>query len=260
MYTYKYFWMGQMNNSQKFSDMPLWLAAYQDQAPEAVGGWNELSFWQRSGSGKVAGISTDVDMNLFNGSKQQLQSFSDGNYVDVGGALEQLVVSDGLDLSSDSTPLIGAILALAAGLIAIPQLADAADKPIADYSAGMTKKILLAGALLHNPEVVILDEPLEAVDPVSGQLIQELLRAYAARGGTVILSSHVMQLVEGLCDHVAIIAGGQVLSAGHVEEVRQGGSLTDAFIHFAGGSDFDAGSFDWLRREGGEPQRGEGEA
>ena len=121
-------------------------------------------------------------------------------------------------------------------------------------------QILLAGALLHNPEVVILDEPLEAVDPVSGQLIQELLRAYAARGGTIILSSHVMQLVEGLCDHVAIIAGGQVLSAGHVEEVRQGGSLTDAFIHFAGGSDFDAGSFDWLRRENGEPQRGEGEA
>ena len=135
IYTYKYFWMGQMNNSQKFSDMPLWLAAYQDQAPEAVGGWKELSFWQRSGSGKVAGISTDVDMNLFNGSKQQLQSFSDGNYVDVGGALGQLVVSDGLDLSSDSTPLIGAILALAAGLIAIPQLADAAEKSGLDPQA-----------------------------------------------------------------------------------------------------------------------------
>lgn len=135
IYTYKYFWMGQMNNSQKFSDMPLWLAAYQDQAPEAVGGWKELSFWQRSGSGKVAGIPTDVDMNLFNGSKQQLQSFSDGNYVDVGGALEQQVVSDGLDLSSDSTPLIGAILALAAGLIAIPQLADAAEKSGLDPQA-----------------------------------------------------------------------------------------------------------------------------
>lgn len=135
IYTYKYFWMGQMNNSQKFSDMPLWLAAYQDQVPDAVGGWNKLSFWQRSGSGKVAGIPTDVDMNLFNGSKQQLQSFSDGNYVDVGGALEQLVVSDGLDLSSDSTPLIGAILALAAGLIAIPQLADAAEKSGLDPQA-----------------------------------------------------------------------------------------------------------------------------
>ena len=135
IYTYKYFWMGQMNNSQKFSDMPLWLAAYQDQAPDTVGGWNKLSFWQRSGSGKVAGIPTDVDMNLFNGSKQQLQSFSDGNYVDVGGALEQLVVSDGLDLSSDSTPLIGAILALAAGLIALPQLADAAEKSGLDPQA-----------------------------------------------------------------------------------------------------------------------------
>ena len=135
IYTYKYFWMGQMNNSQKFSDMPLWLAAYQDQAPEAVGGWKKLSFWQRSGSGKVAGIPTDVDMNLFNGSKQQLQSFSDGNYVDVGGALEQLVVGDGVDLSSDSTPLIGAILALAAGLIAIPQLVDAAEKSGLDPQA-----------------------------------------------------------------------------------------------------------------------------
>lgn len=135
IYTYKYFWMGQMNNSQKFSDMPLWLAAYQDQVPEAVGGWKKLSFWQRSGSGKVAGIPTDVDMNLFNGSKQQLQSFSDGNYVDVGGALEQLVVGDGVDLSSDSTPLIGAILALAAGLIAIPQLVDAAEKSGLDPQA-----------------------------------------------------------------------------------------------------------------------------
>ena len=135
IYTYKYFWMGQMNNSQKFSDMPLWLAACQDQAPEAVGGWKKLSFWQRSGSGKVAGIPTDVDMNLFNGSKQQLQSFSDGNYVDVGGALEQLVVGDGVDLSSDSTPLIGAILALAAGLIAIPQLVDAAEKSGLDPQA-----------------------------------------------------------------------------------------------------------------------------
>jgi len=135
IYTYKYFWMGQINTSQKFSDMPLWLAAYQDQAPEAVGGWKKLSFWQRSGSGKVAGIPTDVDMNLFNGSKQQLQSFSDGNYVDVGGALEQLVVGDGVDLSSDSTPLIGAILALAAGLIAIPQLVDAAEKSGLDPQA-----------------------------------------------------------------------------------------------------------------------------
>ncbi len=126
-------------------------------------------------------------------------------------------------------------------------LTDAANKRIVDYSAGMTKKILLAGAVLHNPEVLILDEPLEAVDPVSGRLIQQLLRAYASRGGTVILSSHVMELVEGLCDHVAIINGGQVITSGHVDDVRQGQSLSDLFITAVGGRDLDASKFGWLR-------------
>lgn len=134
-------------------------------------------------------------------------------------------------------------------------LSDAADKRISDYSAGMTKKILLAGAVLHNPEVLILDEPLEAVDPVSGRLIQQMLRAYAARGGTVILSSHVMELVEGLCDHVAIINGGQVITAGHVEDVRQGQSLSDLFIAAVGGRDLDVSKFGWLR----SPSAGERE-
>ncbi|WP_295803341.1 ABC transporter ATP-binding protein [uncultured Corynebacterium sp.] len=126
-------------------------------------------------------------------------------------------------------------------------LTDAANKRIVDYSAGMTKKILLAGAVLHNPEVLILDEPLEAVEPVSGRLIQQLLRAYASRGGTVILSSHVMELVEGLCDHVAIINGGQVITSGHVDDVRQGQSLSDLFIAAVGGRDLDASKFGWLR-------------
>lgn len=126
-------------------------------------------------------------------------------------------------------------------------LTDAANKRIVDYSAGMTKKILLAGAVLHNPEVLILDEPLEAVDPVSGRLIQQLLRAYASRGGTVILSSHVMELVEGLCDHVAIINGGQVITSGDVDDVRQGQSLSDLFIAAVGGRDLDASKFGWLR-------------
>ena len=109
-------------------------------------------------------------------------------------------------------------------------LADAATKYIGDYSAGMTKKILLAGAILHDPEVLILDEPLEAVDPVSSRMVQQLLRSYAARGGTVVLSSHVMELVEGLCDHVALINNGQVAVEGPLDEVRQGKSLTDVFV------------------------------
>lgn len=129
IYTYKYFWMGQMGNTTEFSDMPLWLAAYQDEAPDPVGGWDKISFWQRSGSGRVNGITGPVDMNLFNGSEGQLESFSNGNYLDIGGILEGLVLGDDApDLSSNSGPLIGAILALAAGIIATPQLVDAAEQ------------------------------------------------------------------------------------------------------------------------------------
>lgn len=125
-------------------------------------------------------------------------------------------------------------------------LAEAGSKRIVDYSAGMTKKILLAQALLHNPEVLILDEPLEAVDPVSGRLIQQILRNFAAAGGTVVLSSHVMELVEGLCDHVAIIDKGHVVVAGHVNEVRGGRSLTDVFVDFVGGAMLGEESLSWL--------------
>ncbi len=125
-------------------------------------------------------------------------------------------------------------------------LADTGNKRIVDYSAGMTKKILLAQALLHNPEVLILDEPLEAVDPVSARLIQQILRNFAAAGGTVVLSSHVMELVEGLCDHVAIINKGRVVVSGHVDEVRKGRSLSDIFVDLVGGAALTEGSLSWL--------------
>ena len=128
-------------------------------------------------------------------------------------------------------------------------LADAGTKQVVDFSAGMTKKMLLALALLHSPDVLVLDEPLEAVDPVSGRVIQQILRSFAASGGTVVLSSHVMELVEGLCDHVAIIDHGKVLVAGHVDEVRQGQSLSDIFVSYVGGGTLDEGSLAWLHSE-----------
>ncbi len=125
-------------------------------------------------------------------------------------------------------------------------LAESANVKVVDYSAGMTKKILLAGALLHNPKVLILDEPLEAVDPVSSQVIQQMLRTYAAAGGTVVLSSHVMGLVEGLCDQVAIIHEGSVRVAGRVEELAREQSLTNLFVSIVGGAHLDEQSLDWL--------------
>lgn len=136
--------------------------------------------------------------------------------------------------------------ARATELLAALDLADAGGKLVADYSAGMTKKIILASALIHGPRLLILDEPLEAVDPVSGATIREILRSYVAGGGTVVLSSHVMELVEGLCDHVAIIHEGQVRVAGTVDQVRAGRSLTDRFIDVVGARHLQEGSLGWL--------------
>ena len=115
-------------------------------------------------------------------------------------------------------------------LLAAMDLTDAAGRAVADYSAGMTKKIALAAALIHAPSVLILDEPFEAVDPVSAANIQDILRGFVASGGTVVISSHVMDLVQRLCDHVAIMDSGRILAAGTVDEVRAGTSLEERFV------------------------------
>ncbi|GAA1488988.1 ABC transporter ATP-binding protein [Brachybacterium sacelli] len=131
-------------------------------------------------------------------------------------------------------------------LLTALDLAGEDGKLVVDYSAGMTKKILLASALLHAPRLLVLDEPLEAVDPVSAQVIRTILTAYVDGGGTVVLSSHVMELVEELCSHVAIIAHGELLADGTLDEVRRGGSLVQTFIDLVGGGDVAEGSLSWL--------------
>ncbi len=117
---------------------------------------------------------------------------------------------------------------------------------VVDYSAGMTKKIGLACAMVHAPRVLLLDEPFESVDPVSAANIRQILASYVASGGTVVISSHVMDLVQRMCDHVAIIAAGHVLAAGTVDEVRGGSSLEDRFVELVGGRTTGEG-LAWLR-------------
>ncbi|OYX55010.1 MAG: ABC transporter ATP-binding protein [Micrococcales bacterium 32-70-13] len=109
------------------------------------------------------------------------------------------------------------------------------DRPVRDYSVGMVKKISLAAALIHSPSVLVLDEPFESVDPVSTAQAVDLLTRFAAAGGTVVLSSHNMDLVERVCDSVAVIVAGRVLAAGTLDEVRAGSSLEDRFVELAGG-------------------------
>lgn len=124
-------------------------------------------------------------------------------------------------------------------------LVEALGRVVSDYSAGMTKKVMLAGAMIHSPRVLVLDEPFEAVDPVSANVILDILRAYVEHGGTVILSSHGMDLVERVCSRVAVIVSGRVLAEGTIDEVRAGRSLQARFIELSGAS-AEVEGLEWL--------------
>lgn len=124
-------------------------------------------------------------------------------------------------------------------------LSDALGRVVSDYSAGMVKKVMLAGAMIHSPRLLVLDEPFEAVDPVSSAIILEILKTYVAHGGTVILSSHGMDLVERVCSRIAVIVAGQVLAEGTVDEVRGELTLEQRFIELAGGLS-DVEGLEWL--------------
>ena len=119
-------------------------------------------------------------------------------------------------------------------LLTVLDMEDAGGRLVADYSTGMRKKIALAVALLHAPEVLVLDEPFEAVDPVSASTIRSILHGFIRSGGTVVFSSHVMALVEQLCDHVAILAEGRIVAAGSLDEVRGAETLENAFADLVG--------------------------
>ncbi|MFH9236813.1 ABC transporter ATP-binding protein [Streptomyces anulatus] len=133
-------------------------------------------------------------------------------------------------------------------LLDVLDLAGSQHKLVVDYSTGMRKKIGLAAALLHNPEVLFLDEPFEGVDPVSAQTIRGVLERYTRSGATVVFSSHVMELVESLCDWVAVMAAGRIKAQGTLAEVRgDAPSLQSAFLELVGADGRDAGdSLDWL--------------
>jgi ABC-2 type transport system ATP-binding protein len=131
-------------------------------------------------------------------------------------------------------------------LLEVLDLTGAGTTLVVDYSAGMRKKIALACALLHAPRLLVLDEPFEAVDPVSAALIRDILRRYVAGGGTVIFSSHVMVVVEQLCSHVAILAKGLIRATGTLEQVRGGRGLEEVFLSVVGGRVATGAELSWL--------------
>ena len=126
-------------------------------------------------------------------------------------------------------------------LLQVLTLADDADKLIVDYSVGMRKKIALAAALIHRPEVLFLDEPFEGIDPVSSRVIRDILHDLTQHGTTIFFSSHIMEVVERLCTRVGIINQGTLVAEGTLQELRERASgadkdatLEDIFLNVVG--------------------------
>ena len=115
-----------------------------------------------------------------------------------------------------------------AELLEYMDLRDASEQLVTDYSHGMKKKIALAAAVIHTPEILFLDEPFEGVDAVAANTLKRMLQRFIQRGGTVFLTSHVLEVVEKLCTHVSIIQHGKLVAAGSIEELRAGVSVAAA--------------------------------
>ncbi len=109
-----------------------------------------------------------------------------------------------------------------AELLEFMQLADEPKKLVTDYSHGMQKKLALAAAVIHGPKILFLDEPFEGVDAVASGTLKAMLQRMTARGATIFLTSHVLEIVERLCSHVAIIHRGRLVAQGSLEELRAG--------------------------------------
>lgn len=133
-------------------------------------------------------------------------------------------------------------------LLDVLDLAAAADTLVVDYSTGMRKKVALAAALLHGPTALFLDEPFEAVDPVSTRVIRSVLERFTDAGHTVLFSSHVMEVVERLCDRVAVVHQGRIIAEGATDDLRGGRRLEDVFVELVGAAGAAAGALDWLGR------------
>ena len=117
---------------------------------------------------------------------------------------------------------------------------------IAGYSKGMRKRLALAAALIHRPQLFLLDEPFEGVDPVGARLMKDILVQQVERGATVFLTSHVLEVVERLCDRVAIIDHGRVVAEGSIADLSTGEeTLEDLFVRLVGGGR-EALQLDWL--------------
>jgi ABC-2 type transport system ATP-binding protein len=143
-----------------------------------------------------------------------------------------------------------------AELLEFMELRDASRQMVTDYSHGMKKKIALAAAVIHRPEILFLDEPFEGVDAVAASTLKGLLQRFLARGGTVFLTSHVLEVVERLCTHIGIIRAGRMVVSASLDDLRAGVQVPDGgsdaltleqiFLQVVGGSRSHEGELSWF--------------
>ena len=134
-----------------------------------------------------------------------------------------------------------------AELLELFELDGAGRKLIAEYSKGMRKRVAMAAALIHRPALFLLDEPFEGVDAVGARLMKDILIDQVRQGATIFLTSHVLEVVERLCDRVAIIHRGRLVADGAIDQLRGGGeTLEDLFVRVVGGPARSQDNLDWL--------------
>ena len=135
-------------------------------------------------------------------------------------------------------------------LLEIMDLTTTGTTLVTDFSHGMRKKLSLAAALLPAPRLLFLDEPFEGIDAVASRQIKDLLMSFVARGGTIFLTSHILEIVERLSTHIGVIANGKIVAQGRIEELRAGGgdgtSLEELFIGLVGGDAKTHAGLDWI--------------
>ncbi len=137
-------------------------------------------------------------------------------------------------------------------LLDLMQMTEDPKKLIVDYSLGTRKKVALAAALIHRPRVLFMDEPFNGIDPISVRSLRDVLLQLTARGVTIFISSHVMEVIEKLCTRIAVINRGQIVGIGTVEQLRAqsesgiNSSLEDVFIKLVQGEVKSSQSLEWL--------------
>ena len=126
-------------------------------------------------------------------------------------------------------------------LLEVFELSSWKNELVESYSHGMRQKLIISSALIHRPEVIVVDEPMVGLDPRAARLLKDLFRGFVSRGGTVLMSTHTLEIAEALCDRIAIIQGGKIVAAGTMAELRaQTASgnigLEDLFLRLTGGA------------------------